>query len=96
MLATFFTQADNLAGPAPISGANTAVHVLRLSTVEAYAWETPLEGYGNFKTLSTDEIGETPYNPEMVELLLRLKARAPVAEFKNAREAIERLYPSKG
>jgi hypothetical protein len=37
-----------------------------------------------------------PYDAEMVKLLLRLKARGPVAKFKNADAALERLLPSKG
>jgi hypothetical protein len=96
MLDIFFTRADNLAGPAPIAGANAAVRVCGLSTAEVYAWEPPLAGYGNFKILTTDHPGEYPYSPEMVDLLLRLKARGPVAKFKNSREALERLFPSKG
>jgi hypothetical protein len=95
MLATFFTQADNLAGPAPIAGANTTVRVCGLSTAEIYAWETPLVGYGKFNVLTTDYPAEDSYNPEMVELLLRLKGRGPVARFKSANAALERLLPSK-
>jgi hypothetical protein len=95
MLATFFTEANNLAGPTPIAGANTTVRVHGLSTANLYTWETPLAGYGNFKLLATDHAEDGSYNPEMVTLLLRLKARGPVAKFNGAKAALERLLPSK-
>lgn len=37
-----------------------------------------------------------PYDAEMVQLLLHLKARGPVAKFKNADAALKRLLPSRG
>jgi hypothetical protein len=96
MLATFFTQADNRAGPAPIAGANTAVRVRGVSTAELYTWETPLASYGSFKILATGRpVKDDEYDPEMVALLLRLKARGPVEKFKSADAALERLLPSK-
>jgi hypothetical protein len=90
MLATFFTQADNRAGPAPIAGANMAVRVRGASTAELYAWD------GSFKILATGRpVEDDQYDPEMVALLLRLKARGPVEKFKSADAALERLLPSK-
>lgn len=96
MLATFFTQADNRAGPAPVAGANTAMRAYEVSTAQQYAWETPSTGYGSFKILTTSCLVEDDeYNPEMVTLLLQLKARGPVEKFKSAQAALERLLPSK-
>jgi hypothetical protein len=98
MLTTFFTQANNLGRPASIPGANAAARIVGLTTAEVSVWETPIAEWvngANFKLLSTDQV-ESHYNPEMVDHLLRLKARGPVLTFKNSREAVERLYPSKG
>ena len=96
MLATFFTQADNRAGPAPVAGANTTVRARGVSTAQLYAWETPLAGYVSFNILTTGRpVEDDEYNPEMVALLLRLKARGPIEKFKSAEAALERLLPSK-
>jgi hypothetical protein len=95
MLATFFTQTNNLGRTASVLGANAAARIVGLSTAEVSVWETPMAEWVNVKLLSTDQV-ESPYNPEMADLLLRLRTRGPVLTFKNSREAIERLYPSKG
>jgi hypothetical protein len=95
-MATFYTKADNFVGPPPIPAANTDVRVSGLSTAERYTWETPAVGYGDFIVLTTDTPREhSKYGAEMVSTLLQLKARGPVAKFKNAREALKRLLPSK-
>jgi hypothetical protein len=99
MQTTFFTQTNNLGRATSIPGANAAARFVGLTTADLSVWEMPMSewvnGAGNFKLRSTDQV-ESPYNPEMVDLLLRLKARGPVLRFKNSREAVERLYPSKG
>lgn len=96
MVSTFFIRADSQTGAPPTMVSNAALQVCGLSTAEIYAWEPALTGFGEFKLLTTDNPGEeAKYSADMVDLLLRLKARGPVAKFKNSREALERLLPSK-
>lgn len=83
MQTALFTQMNNL-GRTAIIARTAATQCSSNSEIVAMELTT---------LLSTEA---HPYNPEMVQLLLQLKQRGPVAKFKNADAALERLLPSNG
>jgi hypothetical protein len=99
MQAAVFTQMDNSGRAAVVANVDQFfTAAAQCSNTEIGAMEqlmaSTAAGLSLLTTLLADEADQ--YNPEMVKLLLQLKERGPVAKFKNAREVIERLYPSRG
>jgi hypothetical protein len=90
----FFTEATNSSGIiSPIGGANSAL-VVAETAFEATTWlrltgrrtsdPTRLE-------LAVNGLPASDYDPEMVEQLLLLKEKGPVAKFKGAAQVLERF-----
>jgi hypothetical protein len=80
----------------PIGGANSAIAIV--ATFEDTTWSGLMARRKNDTPrleLAVSGSPESDYNPEMVDLLLRLKEKGPVASFKGAAQVLERFNLSK-
>jgi hypothetical protein len=94
-----FTLIDNTGRPPVVIGGGRFVTAAsQCSNSEIAAMEQLMATTASGLSLLTAMLAvETqPYDPEMVKLLLQLRARGPVAKFKNKDAALKRLLPSRG
>jgi hypothetical protein len=89
----FYTEAVNYGGAMyPVGGANSALRVVASfddTTRSGLMGQRKDNGVRLQLTVSGSPA--TDYNPEMVELLLNLKKKGPVATFKSAAQVLERF-----